>query len=126
MKRKGVTVRSTSERSVEQRRGSMNKNRLMRREGSTSGQKTAKCALIKTRQRKVGDRARKEVCLIWGDLRGAAARAAAGRAERPSERPREVSSARSSEEGRETGLSEGANGAAVKGRVNGAGLVSAA
>ena len=123
MKRKGTAARRVSERSVEQNRGSMNKNRLLRRDGRKSGQKTAKSVLIKARERKVGDRARKGVWLIWGGLEGAPTRVEAGWAVRPTERRREVSSARSSDEGVETLWSEGANGAAACSRVKGDGQV---
>ena len=89
----------------------MNKNRLIRRNGRTSEQWIAKSVLIKARKRKVGDRVGKEMGLIWGDLRGAAAKAAAEGTARSSDRLAEVSSGRSSDEGRETVLSEGPNGA---------------
>jgi hypothetical protein len=96
---------------MDQKRGSMNKNRLRRREGWTSEQNIAKSMLIKARQRKVGDRAWKEVWLIWGDLGGAMVEIMAEGTERSPDHPSEVSRGRSSEEGRETGLSEGPNGA---------------
>jgi len=96
---------------VEQNHGSMNKNRLIRREERTSGQLAAKSTPIKARQRKDGDRVVKGVGLIWGDLYSAPARAGAGSAGRRADRCIEVSRGRSSEEGRETGWSEGPNGA---------------
>jgi len=102
VKRKGGVARRSSERSVEQNCGSMNKNRLQRRQGWRSGQKTANSRLIKARKRKVGDRARKA---RWGDPR------------------QEVSFARSSDEGVETRWSEGAIGAADCSRVKGDGQV---
>jgi hypothetical protein len=46
----------------------MNKNRLLRRQGWRSGQKTANSILIKARKRKAGERAVKVRWLIWGDL----------------------------------------------------------
>src|ERR1700685_68874 len=101
----------------------MNKNRLLRRNGRMSGQKTAKSILIKAQNRKVGDRARKGVWLIWGDLGGACTRVQAEWVARPTERFREVSSARSSVEGVETLWSEGANGAIDGNRVKGDGRV---
>lgn len=101
----------------------MNKNRLLRRNGWKSGQKTAKTILIKARKRKVGDRARKGVWLIWGDLGVAHARAGAEDTARWPEPRREVSSARSSDEGVETLWSEGANGATACSRVKGDGQV---
>jgi hypothetical protein len=104
----------------------MNKNRLMRRHGRRSGRKTANSNLIKARQRKVGDRARKGVGLIWGDLVGADTRVPAGLAVRPVERRREVSCAHSSKEGVETLWSEGANGATAGSRVKGDGQVLSA
>lgn len=112
-----------SGRSVEQNRGSMNKNRLLRRQGWTSGLMAAKSEPIKTRKRKVGDRARKGMWDIWGDLSGALAQAGAERAARRADRCPEVSRGHSSDEGRETGWSEGPNGApewaqARSGQVN--------
>jgi len=97
--------------SAEQNHGSMNKNRLIRREERTSGQMAAKSIPIKARQRKDGDRVVKGVRLIWGDLCGAPAQAGAGPAMRRADRRTEVSKGRSSDEGRETGWSEGPNGA---------------
>ena len=96
----------------------------IRREGRTSGLMAAKSIPIKARQRRDGDRARKGVGLIWGDLRGALARAGAGFATRQADRRAEVSKGRSSDEGRETGWSEGPHGAPEwartrSGRVNG-------
>ena len=101
----------------------MNKNRLLRRNGRMSGQKTAKSIPIKSQKRRAGDRARKGIWLIWGDLGGARAQARAEWAARPAEHLREVSSARSSDEGVETLWSEGANGATACGRVKGEGRV---
>jgi hypothetical protein len=92
----------------------MNKNRLLRRPGWRSGQKTANSILIKAGKRKVGDRAGKVVGLIWGDLVVACAQARAEAAARGLDPRREVSSARSSGEGVETLWSEGANGVAAQ------------
>jgi len=102
---------ATSEGSAQQSHGSINKNRLIRREERTSGQTTAKSIPIKARQRKDGDRVAKGMGLIWGDLCGARAQAGAGFAMRQADRRTEVSKGRSSDEGRETGWSEGPNGA---------------
>jgi len=107
----GRVREDASEGSTEQNHGSMNKNRLIRREERTSGQMTAKSTPIKARQRKDGDRVAKGVRLIWRDLSGARAQARAGTTARPSDRRSEVSTGHSSEEGRETGWSEGLNGA---------------
>jgi len=93
----------------------------MRREGRRSGQKTANSRPIKARQRKVGDRARKGVGLIWGGLGCAGTRVRAGGTVRCLEHDREVSCARSSDEGGETRRSEGANGAVLRNRVKGDG-----
>ena len=117
---------AASERSVDQNRGSMNKNRLLRRQGRKSGQKTAKSIPIKARQRKVGDRARNGGGLTWGDLGVAPTQVGAERAARPADRVREVSRAHSSDESGETRWSEGANGAILRNRVKGDGRVSPA
>ena len=97
--------------SAEQNHGSMNKNRLIKREERTSGQMAAKSTPIKARQRKDGDRVAKGVRLIWGDLCRAPVQTGAGPAMRRADRCTEVSKGRSSDEGRETGWSEGPNGA---------------
>lgn len=122
-KAQGHGREDVSEGSAEQNHGSMNKNRLIRREERTSGQITAKSTPIKARQRKDGDRVVKVVRLIWGDLCGAPVQTGAGSAMRRTDRRTEVSKGRSSEEGRETGWSEGPNGApewaqARSGQVN--------
>jgi hypothetical protein len=107
----GRVREDASEGSTEQNHGSMNKNRLIRREERTSGQTTAKSTPIKARQRKDGDRVVKGVVLIWRDLVGALRPIRAGATARSSDRRPEVSTGRSSKEGRETGWSEGPNGA---------------
>jgi hypothetical protein len=77
----------------------------------------AKSTPVKARQRRDGDRARKGVGLIWGELCGAEAQAEAGIAMRRSDRRAAVSTGRSSDEGRETGWSEGPNGAPKWARI---------
>jgi hypothetical protein len=104
----------------------MNKNRLLRRQGWRSGQKTANSILIKARKRKAGDRVVKVVWIIWGDLGAARAQVRAEAFVRRPDPRREVSSARSSDEGVETLWSEGANGAAACSRVKGDGQVTSA
>ena len=99
----GRVREDASEGSMEQNHGSMNKNRLIRREERTSGQMAAKSTPTKARQRKDGDRVGKVVRLIWGGLSGAPAQAGAGNAARQADRRTEVSTGRSSDEGRETG-----------------------
>jgi hypothetical protein len=115
----GRPRKGSSEGSAEQRHGSMNKNRLIRREGRTSGQTTAKSLATKAPKRKGGERVPKDDGLIWGGPRGAGERSPAGCSARGAEHRGEVSRGRSSDEGRETGWSEGPNGAPEWARARG-------
>ena len=115
---------AASERSADAKSRVDEQEPSIRREGRTSGPMAAKSTPVKARQRRDGDRARKGVGLIWGDLSGAPARAGAERAARRADHRAEVSTGRSSDEGRETGWSEGPHGAPEwartrSGRVNG-------